>query len=154
MAKRVLALLQDTTGDTLRFIPCERISLDTTPSPYTDAFEHTLRASLETPKPEKTPIAVRELPRNHSPVLRYFMDGSRKTYRVADLVLDGRYYMPLIAGQVGVAVLRRTEEHTLVPERRFSQVKRVLAFPDRIANAIDYIKICYLFIDTQSSASI
>ena len=40
------------------------------------------------------------------PLFRYFIDGSRKTYRVADLEHSGHYF-PLVAAQIGVAVCER-----------------------------------------------
>jgi hypothetical protein len=45
-------------------------------------------------------------PGDSDSIFRFFLDGSRKTYKVAD-VIAGNRYLPVIAGQVGVAVLER-----------------------------------------------
>ena len=68
-------------------------------------------------------------------ILRYFLDGSRRTYKIADIILDGRKYLPVVAGQVGVAVVERTEDRqTVRPLREFCQFQSVIAFPDSIAD--------------------
>ena len=49
-------------------------------------------------------VAKQWLPR--TPVFAYFLDGSRRTYKIADIPI-GTQFFPLIAGQVGVGVCRR-----------------------------------------------
>lgn len=48
--------------------------------------------------------------KNLEPVFRFFLDGSRRTYRIADIPIDEQYY-PILAGQVGVGVCERNERH-------------------------------------------
>lgn len=114
-------------------LPCERINLDIERfREYRDSYEHPAETLFEFPalKIGKKRVEV------HSKVpsiLRFFLDGSRRTYKVADLILGGRY-LPLIAGQVGVAVLERSGDgEAIKPLRDFCRFKNVLAFPDLVA---------------------
>ena len=62
------------------------------------------------------------------PAFRLFMDGSRRTYKIADMPI-GPQVFPIIAGQVGVAVCKR-ENRVLSPCRFTLHV--VLAVPDKL----------------------
>jgi hypothetical protein len=67
--------------------------------------------------------------------LTYFMDGSRRVFRFSDIILpDGRYF-PVLAGQVGVAVLARTANGAMAPLREFVQYRNILVFPDTVDRA-------------------
>lgn len=65
------------------------------------------------------------------PLFRYFLDGSRRTYKVDDIAYDRKLY-PVIAGQIGVAICERKNKHS------FKAVKfknpLVIAIPEK-ANA-------------------
>ena len=59
---------------------------------------------------------------NDEPLFRFFLDGSRRTYKVDDIEINRRIY-PIVAGQIGVACCERKTpsqfkcaelEHTLV----------------------------------------
>ncbi|MEQ6120094.1 hypothetical protein [Reichenbachiella sp. MALMAid0571] len=52
--------------------------------------------------------------KNGSPLFKYFLDGSRRTYKVDDIAYGKRLY-PIIAGQIGVAVCERQDKHTFKP---------------------------------------
>lgn len=52
--------------------------------------------------------------RSGTPLFKYFLDGSRRTYKVDDIAYGKRLY-PIIAGQIGVAVCERTDKHTFKP---------------------------------------
>src|SRR5208283_1475270 len=68
-------------------------------------------------------------------ILTYFMDGSRRVFRFSDIILgDGRYY-PVLAGQVGVAVLKRTADGSTMPLRKYVRYDNVLVLPDTIDKA-------------------
>jgi len=43
---------------------------------------------------------------NSDPLFHFFLDGSRRTYKVDDIELNGHVY-PIIAGQIGVACCQR-----------------------------------------------
>lgn len=62
------------------------------------------------------------------PAFRLFMDGSRRTYKIADMSIGSQVF-PIIAGQVGVAVCKR-EEKVLSPCRFTLHV--VLSLPDKL----------------------
>jgi hypothetical protein len=57
-----------------------------------------------------------------------FMDGSRRTYKIADILI-GTQVFPVIAGQVGVGVCQRGARQ-LSP--RALTLRTVLAFPDKL----------------------
>lgn len=52
--------------------------------------------------------------KNGKPLFKYFLDGSRRTYKVDDIAYGKRLY-PIIAGQIGVAVCERKDKHTFRP---------------------------------------
>lgn len=58
--------------------------------------------------------------------LRFFLDGSRRTYKIADIPIGNRLY-PLVAGQVGVGVCER-ENKKLRPYGTFKMFN-ILAVP-------------------------
>lgn len=58
--------------------------------------------------------------------LRFFLDGSRRTYKIADIPIGNRLY-PLVAGQVGVGVCKR-EDRRIRPYGQFKMCN-VLAVP-------------------------
>lgn len=60
------------------------------------------------------------------PRFRFFLDGSRRTYRVADVPLDSKC-LPILAGQVGVAACERREKRMRAPSDY--RTRYVLAVP-------------------------
>lgn len=96
-----------------------------------DSFEHQfMREQGETqringPRDIKG-IAIEWLKRE--PAIKFFMDGSRRTYKIADLQISSQVF-PIIAGQVGVAVCRRDNKH-LSPCETMMHV--VVAFPNKL----------------------
>jgi len=55
-----------------------------------------------------------KLSNSSSPLFKYFLDGSRRTYKVDDIAYGRRLY-PIIAGQIGVAVCERVDRHSFKP---------------------------------------
>ena len=45
------------------------------------------------------------------PLFKYFLDGSRRTYKIDDIAYGKKLY-PIIAGQIGVAICERLDEHS------------------------------------------
>lgn len=66
--------------------------------------------------------------KGREPSFCLFMDGSRRTYKIADLAI-GTQVFPIIAGQVGVAVCKRS--HRNLSPCQF-MLHSVLAFPDKL----------------------
>lgn len=50
----------------------------------------------------------------NSPLFKYFLDGSRRTYKVDDLRYGKRLY-PAVAGQIGIACCERIDKDTFKP---------------------------------------
>lgn len=119
-------------------LPCERVSLDyDRHREYLDSEEHRAEDLFENPLPRESSILTTTIDPSVPSILRYFLDGSRRTYKMADLIVRGRY-LPLIAGQVGVAVVfRDTERKRLTPMRDFCFFENVLAFPKELATNED-----------------
>ena len=55
-----------------------------------------------------------KLSQNSKSLFKYFLDGSRRTYKVDDIAYGKRLF-PIIAGQIGVAVCEREDRHTFKP---------------------------------------
>jgi hypothetical protein len=72
--------------------------------------------------------AIAQSWQEREPVFQLFLDGSRRTYKIADIPI-GTQVFPIIAGQVGVGVCKR-ENRRLVKCDLF--LHTVLAFPDKL----------------------
>ena len=55
-----------------------------------------------------------KISKHSKPLFRYFLDGSRRTYKVDDIAYGKRLY-PIIAGQIGVAICEREDAHSFAP---------------------------------------
>jgi len=55
-----------------------------------------------------------KISKNGKPLFKFFLDGSRRTYKVDDIAYGKRLY-PIIAGQIGIAVCERIDKHTFKP---------------------------------------
>lgn len=126
--KKVLSILAD---HNLTCLPGERINLDWgQDEEYKDSNERLAENPFEQNAHASTRIQVAARPEGVESILMFFLDGSRKTYRIADILYKGKY-LPIIAGQVGVAVVRRVQaEKRVVPVRDFCSFSLFLAIPD------------------------
>jgi hypothetical protein len=126
--KHILGVMKQTG---IHCLACEPVNLDVERfAEYRDGDEHPVAELFETPKPSTHTVKVAQLDSSIPPILHYFLDGSRRTYRVGDVILNGRRYLPLVAGQIGVAVVARRSDGTGVsPVRSLCTLKNVLAFP-------------------------
>lgn len=61
------------------------------------------------------------------PIFSYFLDGSRRAYKVDDIAYDNRVY-PIIAGQIGVGCCQRNESGNLI--KKFIEHHLVLSIPE------------------------
>jgi hypothetical protein len=138
---RILSVIKEAGFE--HILPCERVSLDYDRFlEYQDSNEHQAEEPFERPplKAIGNKLAVSEVPCGTPSILRYFLDGSRRTYKVADVILDG-HYLPLVAGQVGVAVARTCRGGRVVEILRdFCHFENVLAFPDRAKEDLETLK--------------
>lgn len=136
MTQRVLSIIQqETKRENLLCLPCERLNLDFERfTEYRDSEEHPAEAQFEIPELVNGQKPIQEIPEAVPTILHYFLDGSRRTYKVADLIVDGKRYLPLIAGQVGVAIVERTADgHQVRPVRDFCCFRNIVVFPDLIS---------------------
>ena len=102
---------------------------------YQDAGEHPAERPFEHPTVPTGKRGIAEVPAGVPSILRFFLDGSRRTYKIADIILDGRHYLPVVAGQIGVAVVERSDNgKTVQPLRRFCRFVNSIAFPDSIGS--------------------
>ena len=60
------------------------------------------------------------------PLFKYFLDGSRKTYKVDDIAYNKRVY-PILAGQVGVGCCQRNEKREL--EKKIIEHTKIIVLP-------------------------
>lgn len=135
---RLISIIEKAGIDCL---PCERVNLDYERfTEYEDTDENPADVIFERPTPTKDKHKTEILSSNIRSIFRYFLDGSRRTYKVADVIVNGRY-LPLIAGQVGVAVLERTEDNCLIPFRQFCRFTNVIAIPKTLDKSdIEYLQ--------------
>lgn len=77
---------------------------------YDDNKDIRVKRRGETDKSIVKPKSIKNLAENISttqaPLFKFFLDGSRRTYKVDDIAYDKKLY-PIIAGQIGVAVCKR-----------------------------------------------
>ena len=136
--KTVSDVMQDVfAGSKFKCLPYEKRNLDEDPySEYAEydrrikgkTFENPANSSIRTVPTTGVTEQVRT-------ILRYFMDGSRRVFRFTDVILsDGRYY-PVLAGQVGVAVLMRADDGSITPMRDYVRYENILVLPDTIDRA-------------------
>jgi len=67
----------------------------------------------------------------------YFLDGSRRTYKIADFASNDNKYLPIVAGQIGTAVTYRKNKKL----KKYKLIKKnVLAIPDRLGGEYETIR--------------
>lgn len=64
------------------------------------------------------------------PLLKYFLDGSRHTYKIDDISYENTVY-PVIAGQIGIGCCSRSNGNL---KKEFFQKSLVIALPDKANN--------------------
>ena len=95
---------------------------------------------FEQPRPDQPIQSLRPYKLDRS-ILSYFIDGSRRVQKVAEIVVGGRFF-PMLAGQIGVAVTERTEtDGRIKPLRDFCRIRNVIALPDKLGDELDDIRI-------------
>jgi hypothetical protein len=82
---------------------------------YEDKKNIRVKHKGETDKSLTSPRCLKDkakwLSKNASPLFQYFLDGSRRTYKVDDIAYGKKLY-PIIAGQIGVAVCHRKDSNS------------------------------------------
>lgn len=70
-------------------------------------------------------------------LFKYFLDGSRRTYKIVDFASTDGKYLPIVAGQIGTAVCLR--EKKVVKNLHLSKFN-IIALPDRTGGEFEKIK--------------
>jgi len=122
--KRLISILRE---NNIECLPNERFTLDVEMFPENgEEYLFPKQVLFESPKLQGGKKWVPEIPVS---MFRYFLDGSQRSYRVIDASFKSRY-LPICAGQVGVAVLERGDSGHIVPRRDLTRIENILAMPD------------------------
>jgi len=129
----ILSILKKTCA--FKCLPCNKINLDYHIfEEYQDIDERPAEIPFERPQLDSQKKVVPTY--NSSGIFKYFLDGSRKTYKVFDVVVDKKKFLPVVAGQIGVALMERQSTNNRVkPLRRYCKFKNVIAFPDSLGSS-------------------
>ena len=82
-----------------------------------------------------TPIIKRAF--NNGPLFKYFLDGSRRAYKVADVTYDEKPF-PIVAGQSAVGCVERKSRSKF--KSKINQCKTIIAVPGIAGNESDIEK--------------
>lgn len=82
----------------------------------------------------------------------FFMDGSRRTYKIGDMVLEGKKIFPVVVAQVRAGCTERYE-HKKVHSHGEIQRKNLLLLSDRM-NDVDFAEIRHRILKTQMAQSL
>lgn len=70
-------------------------------------------------------------------LFKYFLDGSRRTYKIVDFASTDGKYLPIVAGQIGTAVCKR--ENKIIKRQLLSKFN-IIALPDRTGGEFEKIR--------------
>jgi hypothetical protein len=107
--KRITAFIAEETSGTS--FKTNKYTLDTRTQSiidYDDAEDNPLKCSGEKPKQNEN-IDLNNhanILKDKEPLFRYFLDGSRRTYKVDDIIYNNKVF-PVISGQIGVGCCQR-----------------------------------------------
>lgn len=109
--RNILTILEDATNGTCykSFKYCADKELTVPTISYDETTEFIIKGFGETDTNLKTTKDLKAFAGrigNDDPLFKYFLDGSRRTYKVDDLEINKRIF-PIIAGQIGVACCER-----------------------------------------------
>ncbi len=124
--KRIIDILRD---NKIECYPNERFSLGLEMFPKNGEEhqfpKHTL---FEYPVLKKGKTIISE---SSTSMFRHFLDGSQRSYRVIDASFDKRY-LPICAGQIGVALIERKNDGRLQINREYTKIQNLLSVPNLI----------------------
>jgi hypothetical protein len=111
--QRITAFIaEETSGISFR---TNKYTLDTRTQPiidYDDAENNPLKRSGEKPNQRGNLDLTKQANalKGKDPLFRYFLDGSRRTYKVDDIIYNNKVF-PVLSGQIGVGCCQRIERH-------------------------------------------
>lgn len=104
---------------------------------------------FETDKSKKKRVIDREEGDLDFSLFSYFMDGSRRTYKIGDLVIDGKKIYPVVVAQVRAGCTKRDQERRIKSYQEVSK-KNLILVTDRINN-VDFMEIRARIVRTELS---
>lgn len=135
MSEKIMTMLANFTGG--KSYKAHKYGLDNNERPFIDYGEDSIiwQKISETNKGNRNYVSLVDLYKTIShrndQLLTYFLDGSRRVYKVDDIAYtkagSRNVIYPVIAGQLGVGCCRRIDKK-LVPEKFKSEI--VLSVPD------------------------
>ena len=135
MEKILDFIAKETDGENYKSYKYCLESVDIPKLDYEDKKGIQVKKKGETDKSLRKPKSIKDLAvkisKNETPLFKYFLDGSRRTYKVDDIAY-GKGLYPIIAGQIGVAVCERKDKHTFKPVSLKNPI--VISIPE-IANS-------------------
>lgn len=129
--KKVLPLIENITSG--KSYKTHKYCFDGVEMPnliYEDNQNLTLKKYGETEKLSATRCLhgkAKQIQKFSKPIFRYFLDGSRRTYKVDDMAFNNRVY-PVIAGQIGVGCCERDLQGNL--KNKYIENLLVLSLPE------------------------
>lgn len=134
---KIIQVIEEHSGGTC--YQTERLTLDDIMLPeYQDEGEiFNKRKVFETDNRagEKIPLDINSSGKFPS-LFTYFLDGSRRTYKVVDFGSTDGKFLPIVAGQVGTAVCQRHNKHL---KKYLIHRENMLAIPNRVGDEFDTI---------------
>ena len=132
---KILKYIQDTGGGKYQCYTTKKFSLDANNENETFEIDDKQRSVsrksdfAETDQSRRKTVPLNNLlkAKNILPIFRYFLDGSRHTYKVDDISIGGKIF-PIVAGQIIVGCCERQNRDTFKKydvQRRF-----VISLPD------------------------
>lgn len=139
MSKKLADILKEKK---LVFLQTERQTLDTTVfEMYQDKDERFEESKIFESEGNGK---IRKCDTFHSSIFTYFLDGSRKTYKIGDIITTDKKFVPIVAGQIGAACCHRNDDRKL--NKYQSTIKNILTLYDGINDHdFDMIKEAFEF---------
>jgi len=131
----ILKIIEDCSGGTC--YQTERFTLDHfVPPEYQDKDEvFSSDKIFETDNKQRKNIQL-NVDDAVSSLFKYFLDGSRRTYKIGDFGSTDGKFLPLVAGQIGAAICYRSNKKL---KKYRIQRQNVIAIPDRIGDEFETI---------------
>ncbi|MGE0086256.1 MAG: hypothetical protein AB7S75_17750 [Desulfococcaceae bacterium] len=131
----ILKIIENLSGGTC--YQTERFSLDHfVPPEYQDEKEiFNSEKIFETDNKERKNIRI-DIDGSVGSLFKYFLDGSRRTYKIADFGSTDGKFLPIVAGQIGTAICFRQDKKL---KKYKLKRKNVIAVPDRMGDEFEKI---------------
>ena len=132
---QILTIIEEHSGGTC--YQTERFTLDHfVPPEYQDEKEEFKNDKIFETDNKKGKNIQLNIGVSSSSLFKYFLDGSRRVYKIVDFGTTDGKFLPIVAGQIGAAVCERQNK-----KLNTYKIKRenVIAVPDRMGDEFDKI---------------